>query len=230
MFTESLKSRIKDRISPIKNPDTYRTLAARSTGEFRDRGSKFFAYAYPITTEGEWQTALDEVRAEHPKARHHCYAYRLGTDGNRFRANDDGEPSGTAGKPILGRIDSFELTDVGIVVVRYFGGTLLGASGLINAYRTAAEAALENGEIIEKLETRTLRLTFSYAHMPAVMNAVKKFDLDVREQILEHEGTLRIALPKSEAEELVHRLKLDISGLYAEQLPKELEGLKFEWE
>ena len=117
---------------------------------------------------------------------------------------------------------------MGIVVVRYFGGTLLGASGLIHAYRTAAAAALANATVIEKLETRLLQLTFSYARMPDVMNAVKRFDLDVREQILTHEGTLHIALPKSEAEHLVHRLKLDISGLYAEQLPERLEGLRFE--
>ena len=212
----------------MRSADTYQTIAAPSTGEFRDRGSKFFAYAFPVKNESDWQTALEAVRNEHPKARHFCYAFRLGTDGNNFRANDDGEPSGTAGKPILGQIDSFEIIDVFIVVVRYFGGTLLGASGLINAYRAGARASLESARIIEQLETRTLRLTFTYARMPAVMNAVKKLNLEVERQVLEETGTLFIALPKSAAEEMLPVLKSEISGLYLEQLPKKLEGLSFE--
>ncbi|MEM6700850.1 MAG: YigZ family protein, partial [Bacteroidota bacterium] len=128
--------------------DQYKTLAAPSTGEFKDRGSKFFAYAFPVETETEVATALEQVKKEHFKARHHCYAYRLGMDKNNFRANDDGEPSGMAGRPILGQIDSWELTDVFIVVVRYFGGTKLGTSGLINAYKKSAMDALEQAEII----------------------------------------------------------------------------------
>ncbi|MDV7392848.1 YigZ family protein, partial [Arthrospira platensis SPKY1] len=121
-------------------PDTYRTLSGPSTGEFRDRGSKFLAYAFPVYTDEEIGLHLEEVRKLHPKARHHCYAYRLGLDGNHFRANDDGEPSGTAGRPILGQIDSFGLCNVLLVVTRYFGGTLLGTSGLINAYKLSAAA------------------------------------------------------------------------------------------
>jgi uncharacterized YigZ family protein len=131
--------------------DHYKTIAGPSTGEFKDRGSKFFAYAFPVFTEEEWQEELEAVKKEHFKARHHCYAYRLGVDQNNFRANDDGEPSGTAGRPILGQIDSFELTNVLIIVVRYFGGTKLGTSGLINAYKLSAAAALDNATIEERL-------------------------------------------------------------------------------
>ena len=121
--------------------DAYRSLAAPSTGEFKDRGSRFLAYAWPVRTEAEALEHLEALRKEHFKARHHCFAWRLGPDGTRFRANDDGEPSGTAGRPILGQIDSFNLTNVVIVVVRYFGGTLLGASGLIQAYREGSTFA-----------------------------------------------------------------------------------------
>ena len=125
--------------------DHYKTVAGPAHGEYKDRGSKFLAYAFPVYAEEEWQARLEEVRREHPKARHHCYAYRLGLDGNNFRANDDGEPSGTAGRPILGQIDSFELVNILVIVVRYFGGTLLGASGLINAYRQDTGAGRRAG-------------------------------------------------------------------------------------
>jgi len=130
--------------------DQYQTIFESSIGEFKDRGSKFIAYAYPVYTEKDWQKHLEEVKKLHFKARHHCYAYRLGLDGNQFRANDDGEPSGTAGRPILGQIDSFGLTNVFVVVVRYFGGTKLGTSGLINAYRESTATAFRNAQIIEK--------------------------------------------------------------------------------
>ena len=205
--------------------DTYQTISAPTTGDFRDRGSKFFAYAFPIRSEADWQTALDGVKSEHPKARHWCFAYRLGTDGNNFRANDDGEPSGTAGKPILGQIDSFGLTDVFIVVVRYFGGTLLGASGLINAYRAAARLALEAATIETKVITRQVRLEFDYSIMPEVMNAVKGQQLEILEQEFTDYGMLRIGVPRSELERTLIRLKVDISGGYEDDLPERIEGL-----
>ncbi|MDV7398872.1 YigZ family protein, partial [Arthrospira platensis SPKY1] len=129
----------------------YKTLASSSTGEFKDRGSKFIAYAYPVADEEEAMEKVAELRKEHFKARHHCFAWRFGVDGLRFRANDDGEPSGTAGRPILGQIDSFELTNVVVIVVRYFGGTLLGASGLIQAYRESAAEALRQATIEERI-------------------------------------------------------------------------------
>src|SRR4051794_38430929 len=121
----------------------YITIASATTGDFRDRGSKFLAYAYPVLNAADIKEKLQGLKKEHPKAVHHCYAYRLGTDGTQYRANDAGEPSGSAGRPILGQIDSMGLTNVLVVVVRYFGGALLGVPGLINAYKTAATNALE---------------------------------------------------------------------------------------
>src|SRR6185312_5524542 len=128
----------------------YTTISGTGTGDFRDRGSKFLAYAYPIQTPQDVRDYLHELKKEHPKAAHHCYAYRIGTGGIQFRANDNGEPSGSAGKPILGQIDSLGLTNVLVVVVRYFGGSLLGVPGLINAYKTATAQALETPLRTEK--------------------------------------------------------------------------------
>src|ERR1700742_4267725 len=125
------------------NEDIYYTIGKEATAEFRDRGSKFIGYACPAMSVDECKERLNAIKKEHPKATHHCYAYRIGLDGNLFRVNDDGEPSGTAGRPILGQIDSKELVNVLVVVVRYFGGTLLGVPGLINAYKTATALALQ---------------------------------------------------------------------------------------
>ena len=124
-------------------PDFYNTIEKPATAEFKDRGSKFLAYVYPVQLIEEFKIRLADLKKEHPKAVHHCFAYRLGTDKNNFRVSDDGEPSGTAGRPILGQIDSKELTNVVIIVVRYFGGTLLGVPGLINAYKTSASMVLQ---------------------------------------------------------------------------------------
>src|SRR5580700_3591355 len=130
--------------------DTYRTIEKPIEGLFRDRGSKFLAFAYPVNTETELKTALALLKAEHPKANHHCWALRLGIDRSVFRLNDDGEPSGTAGRPILNTLFSRDLTNLVVIVVRYFGGTLLGVPGLINAYKSATEDALKQAIIIEK--------------------------------------------------------------------------------
>jgi uncharacterized YigZ family protein len=187
--------------------DSYLTLAAASTGEYRDRGSKFHAYAWPIRSETEIVPYLEALKKEHPKARHWCYAYRLGLDKNNFRANDDGEPSGTAGKPILGQIDSFGLTYVFIVVVRYFGGTLLGTSGLINAYRASAQDALQKAEIIEKTVEDVFGLRFPYTMMPDVMNAIKKLDLPVLKQDFGEDARLEIAVRQSNKAQVFTMLK-----------------------
>jgi uncharacterized YigZ family protein len=197
--------------------DAYLTLAAPSTGEFRDRGSRFLAYAWPIRSEAEVAHYLDLLRKEHPKARHHCYAYRMGLDKNNFRANDDGEPSGTAGKPILGQIDSFGLSNVFIVVVRYFGGTLLGTSGLINAYRQGAQDALQKALIVEKIVEDSFRLTFPYAIMPDVMNAVKKLEINVVNQVFEEDARLEIAIRKTEVERTFILLKAHIAKVSVEE-------------
>ncbi len=190
--------------------DSYHTITAPATGEFKDRGSKFFGYAYPVCSEEEALQWLEALRKEHFKARHHCFAWRLGVEGSRFRANDDGEPGGTAGRPILGQIDAFGLTDVFIVVVRYFGGTLLGTSGLIHAYREAAAAALRNADRTEKIIKDHFTLDFDYALMPDVMNGVKKLDLEVVRQTFEDRGLLEIAIRQTEATERLLQLKASI--------------------
>jgi uncharacterized YigZ family protein len=153
--------------------DTYKTISTASEGLFKDKGSKFIAYAYPVTSEDQIKEIVQSIKKEHYSARHHCYAWRLGHEKLLFRANDDGEPSSTAGKPILGQIQSFDLTNILIVVVRYFGGTLLGVSGLINAYRNAALDAINQAEIVEKLVEKELLIEFDYGVMNDVMKLFK---------------------------------------------------------
>jgi uncharacterized YigZ family protein len=162
--------------------DTYLTLANESTGLFKDRSSKFFYYSFPVINEEEIKSHLKDLRKKHFDARHHCYAWNLGTDGMNYRANDDGEPNHSAGDPILGQIRSYQLTNILIVVVRYFGGTKLGISGLINAYKTSAALAIEENEIIEQLITSKINIHFPYADLNEVMKLVKTFDLIILKQ------------------------------------------------
>lgn len=162
--------------------DAYKTINKPTEGDFRDRGSKFIAYAFEASTEEEVKERLAEVRTIHPKARHHCYAYQLGLEDDRYRANDDGEPNGSAGLPILNTIKSFEVTDVFVVVVRYFGGTLLGVSGLINAYKNATENALRNAKIVEKTVNKLIHIRFNYPQMNDIMQFVKTHDIAIKEQ------------------------------------------------
>jgi len=153
----------------------YYTIEKASYAEYKDRGSSFLAYVFPIQSAEEFRKRLKELRAEHPKAAHHCYAYRIGVDGNDFRSGDDGEPAGSAGKPMLGQIDSKELTNVGAVVVRYFGGTLLGVPGLIQAYKTSVSLAIQLTPVIQKPVLANYELQFDYTLMNEVMMAVKRF-------------------------------------------------------
>ncbi len=157
--------------------DAYRSIAARSEGLFKDNGSRFIALAYPVETEEEVREIVASIKKEYHDARHHCYAYRLGYKGDRFRANDDGEPSGSAGRPILGQIDSMGLSDVLVVVVRYFGGIKLGIPGLIRAYKTSTADALGQAKIIEKVAGKRFRLTFDYLSMNGVMKVLKDLGL-----------------------------------------------------
>ena len=191
---------------------SYRSIAHPVEGELKDRGSKFIAYAAPTATEAAVEAHLAAVRKLHNKARHHCYAYRLGTDGNTFRANDDGEPSGTAGRPILGQLDSFGITDVCVVVVRYFGGTLLGAGGLIQAYRGAAAAALGKAQLVEHTVKDTYRLDFDYALMGPMMSSLDRIAAERVGQHFGERGQVDIALPIAEAEQTLHRLKAYLLG------------------
>jgi len=211
--------------------DSYLTLADPVTGEFRDRGSKFLAYAWPIRSEPEIQQHLESLRKLHPKARHYCYAYRLGLDKNNFRANDDGEPSGTAGKPMLGQIDSFGLTNVFVVVVRYFGGTLLGTSGLINAYRNATQDAFQKANIVEQLVEDVYRLTFGYDLLPDVMNAVKKMEVKVLRQDFGETAVLEIAIRQGIREQVFTSLKAYTAKVSLEEaaLMETVPGLSIEF-
>jgi uncharacterized YigZ family protein len=201
-----------------KDPDHYLTLAGPCTGELRERGSKFLAYAFPLETESDWQILLDGVRKEHPKATHHCFAFRWGLDKNQYRANDDGEPSGTAGRPILGQIDSFGLTNVLVVVVRYFGGTLLGTAGLINAYRDSAAEALKNGELLEKSVEIVFFIEFNYSMTSPVMNALKKLGLRPQNQSYTDTGSrLEIAILKSKVDDTFLQFKALVMDISVEE-------------
>lgn len=207
--------------------DTFHTIAATAEGLFKDRGSKFLAFAFPIQQEQELHAQVDTLRKAHPKASHFCYAYRIGTGGLRFRANDDGEPSGTAGRPILGQIDRFGLTNVAVVVVRYFGGTLLGAAGLIQAYRAAAADALHQAPVIEQQLQQFVRLEFPYSLMNHILHAVKKLGLPVHDRQYGEQGTLTIGVPLNHVGQAMQQLQVIAGGLHPEEVEtgKTLEGL-----
>ena len=162
--------------------DAYRSVAARAEGLFKDNGSRFIALIYPVETEEEVREIVSALRKEYHDARHHCYAYRLGYKGDVFRASDDGEPSGSAGRPILGQIDSAGLSDVLVVVVRYFGGIKLGIPGLIRAYKTSTADAIANATVVEKVAGRFWKLDFGYLAMNAVQKVLKDLDLPQKDQ------------------------------------------------
>src|SRR5688572_6607814 len=189
------------------NTDFYQTIEKESVAEFKDRGSRFLAYAFPISSTDDFKKRLKELKEEHSKAVHHCFAYRVGTDGNNFRGSDDGEPSGSAGKPILGQIDSKELTNTAIIVVRYFGATLLGVPGLINAYKTAASFALQLNPIIKKPVLINYRLQFDYTILNDVMRIIKKNDCIILRQELQLFCMIEASIPKSNQELSILQLK-----------------------
>lgn len=182
--------------------DTYKTLAAPSEETlFKEKNSKFFGYAFPVTSEEEVKLLLEEVKKQHHSARHWCYAFQLGTDEKKlyYRANDDGEPSNSAGMPIYGQIQSFEVTNVLIIVVRYFGGVKLGVGGLISAYRTSAQMALEASEIIEKTIDVHYVIKFGYHNMNKVMRVIKEKNLDIVSQKMEMDCEIVIGTRKKNA-------------------------------
>jgi uncharacterized YigZ family protein len=181
--------------------DTYRTIL-KPTEEvlFKDKNSKFFGYAYPVTTEDEVKNHLAILKKQHHSARHWCYAYQIGTESIVYRANDDGEPSNSAGQPIYGQIQSFEITNVLIVVVRYFGGVKLGVGGLINAYRSAAQLALENAKIIERTININYVITFEYKNMNKVMRIIKEKQLNIVNQILELNCKIEFSVRKNDSQ------------------------------
>jgi uncharacterized YigZ family protein len=190
----------------------YKTLAASTTAEFKDRGSKFIAFAYPVLTVQDVKEKVQSLKKEHPKANHHCYAYRLGTDGLEYRAVDDGEPSGSAGRPMLGQIDSAGLINVLVVVVRYFGGTLLGVPGLINAYKTATADALANAPLTEKWIEDRVEINFDYPVMNEVLHLLKQSEATIYKQDLQLFCAIEAGIPRSHAAQYIQRLS-EIRGV-----------------
>jgi uncharacterized YigZ family protein len=190
----------------MDDKDFFYTVDKEGAAEFKDRGSKFIAYAFPIEKVEDFKKRLDELKKEHTKAVHHCFAYRLGLDGNTFRLSDDGEPSGSAGRPILGQIDSKQLTNTAIIVVRYFGGTLLGVPGLINAYKTSSTLALQVTPIIQKQIEINYQLEFDYTRMNEVMMIIKQTNCKILSQEMQLFCQLKVGIPKNRLEEVLYRL------------------------
>jgi len=187
--------------------DFYYTIEKEATAEFKDRGSKFIGYAYPIASVEGFKEKLNEVKKLHPKATHHCFAYRLGLDGNTYRVSDDGEPSGSAGRPILGQIDSKELVNVLVIVVRYFGGTLLGVPGLINAYKSAAALALQTTPIVQRQVEQALMVQFDYTQLNEIMRVVKQYNGRVVQQEMQLFCSMTVAVPRNRYTEISYILK-----------------------
>jgi len=190
--------------------DLYKTVKSASEGLYKEKGSKFIALAYPVKNEDEIDLHLSALRKEYHDASHHCFAWRLGADKEHYRINDDGEPSGSAGKPIYGQLLKRELSDILVVVIRYFGGTLLGVGGLINAYRSAASDALDHSEIIDVKVFNQISLEFGYAQIDRVMKTVKKFQLEIDNQHFDLECKLNVKVWKrDEKRVLEHFAKID---------------------
>jgi uncharacterized YigZ family protein len=187
--------------------DTFKTIRTPTEGIFKDRGSKFLSYAYPIVHENEVKPLVENLKKEHFKAVHHCYAYRLGLDRSNFRVNDDGEPSGTAGKPILNTLLSQEITNILVVVIRYFGGTLLGVPGLINAYKSATIEALAVADIIEKTVNDVYNVSFEFVQMNDVMKVVKEFNLKIRNQTYDNQCTMELEFRKTLSNQVIGKLE-----------------------
>ncbi|KPL26653.1 MAG: hypothetical protein AMS23_00980 [Bacteroides sp. SM1_62] len=204
----------------MAEPDTYRTIQQRSDGVFRDRGSKFMAFAYPVYTTDEIKNILEELRKEYHDARHHCYAYRLGAAKEIFRANDDGEPPGSAGNPILGQIRSNDLSNILIVVVRYFGGTQLGVKGLIKAYRSAAAKAILDATIITAAEQDLIEINFPYSMMNQVMTIIRDERMKIREQDFTETCRIRAFVRKSRTDKVLSRLSF----------PEETSARRLKWD
>lgn len=192
--------------------DTYLTIDKPAEIIYKDKGSKFLAFAFPVENEKQIKVILSQLRKDHHTANHHCYAYRLGADKLNFRANDDGEPNNTAGKPILGQLQSNDLTDILIVVVRYFGGTLLGVSGLINAYKTSAIEVIRECNIVEKRVLFSYTIHFSFDQLNDVMKLMKQMDCKITEQNFDSDCSIHFRIRKANSETCEEKLK-KISGL-----------------
>ncbi|MCX7987428.1 MAG: IMPACT family protein [Bacteroidales bacterium] len=187
--------------------NVYRTIATPAEGQYKDKGSRFLAFAFPVDKEEQIQTILQRIREQYRDARHHCYAYAIGYRREKYRYNDDGEPTGTAGKPIYGQILSFDITNVLIVVVRYFGGTLLGTGGLIQAYKTAAGEALKNALIVEKMIEIEIKITFEYSHTNRIKYILKLYQANVITQLYDEKCEIICKIGLSQFDELSYQLR-----------------------
>ena len=190
----------------MSDSDFYYTIEQPAVAEYKDRGSKFIGYVFPVDNVETFKVKLGEVKREHPKASHHCFAYRIGLDKNIFRVSDDGEPSGTAGKPILGQIDSKNLTNTLVIVVRYFGGTMLGVPGLINAYKMTTSLALQLTSIVQKPVEVFYSLQFDYTRMNDVMMIIKQYNCTIIKQEVQLFCMMDIGIPKNRATEVLYKL------------------------
>ncbi len=197
--------------------DSYKSIASESRGLFKDNGSRFIAHAYPVETEEEVREIVASLKKEYYDARHHVYAYRLGYMGDKFRANDDGEPSGSSGRPVLGQIDSCGLSDILVVVVRYFGGIKLGIPGLIRAYKSSTADALANAEIIEKIASKMYRVRFGYMSMNGVMKVMKDMGLGQKNQKFDMECSLDTSVRLSQVDTFLERMG-DVEGCNIEEI------------
>ena len=197
--------------------DSYKSIASESRGLFKDNGSRFIAHAYPVETEEEVKEIVASLKKEYYDARHHVYAYRIGYKGDKFRANDDGEPSGSSGRPVLGQIDSNSLSDILVVVVRYFGGIKLGIPGLIRAYKTATADAIANAQIIEKIASKTYRIHFGYMSMNGVMKVLKDMGLEQKNQKFDMECSIDTNVRLSQIDTFLERLS-DVDGCRADEI------------
>ena len=197
--------------------DSYKSIASPSDGLFKDNGSRFIARAYPVETEEEVKEIVAALKKEYYDARHHVYAYRLGSLGDKFRANDDGEPSGSSGRPVLGQIDSCGLSDILVVVIRYFGGIKLGIPGLIRAYKTSTADALANAQIIEKIASRHFRVHFGYMSMNGVMKVMKDMGLEQKNQKFDMECSLETTVRLSQVDSFIERMG-DVEGCNIEEI------------
>jgi len=192
----------------MNNSDLYRTLKRPSDEQvYKEKGSKFLGYAFPIESAAQVDIHIQQLKKTHSKARHWCYAWQIGVEKPTYRYNDDGEPSNSAGKPIYGQIQSFELTNILIVVVRYFGGTKLGVGGLVTAYKSAAKLSLEHADVVEKMLMDTLIVAFDYIHMDKVMRIIKEHQLQILHQKMELNCLFEISVRKNKAEEILQIFK-----------------------
>jgi uncharacterized YigZ family protein len=201
----------------------YQTIEKKAKAEYKDRGSRFIAYVFPVNKPEDFKKDLRAIKEEHPKAVHHCFAYRLGLDGAVFRANDDGEPAGSAGRPILGQLDSKGITNAAVVVVRYFGGTLLGVPGLIAAYKTVTSLALQLAPVLQKPVLVPYSVLFDYTLLNEVMLLVKRFGCIVQEQELQLFCRMQVGVPLAQENAWLQKAA-DIQGIEVTKVTDRLQG------